>query len=73
MVDITAIGVVANSLNTAVNIAKAMIDVRDATTFQRKDNRGNRSTDRPDRPHSPNNCATARMLAPMDKRIALSK
>jgi hypothetical protein len=36
MVDITAIGVVANSLNRAVNIAKAMIDVRDATTFQRK-------------------------------------
>jgi hypothetical protein len=36
MVDITAIGVVANSLNAAVNIAKAMIDVRDATTFQRK-------------------------------------
>ena len=36
MVDITAIGVVANSLNAAVNIAKAMIDVRDATTFQGK-------------------------------------
>ncbi len=36
MVDITAIGVIANSLNTAVNIAKAMVDVRDATAFQGK-------------------------------------
>jgi hypothetical protein len=36
MVDISAIGAVATSLNTAVNIAKAMIDVRDATAFQGK-------------------------------------
>jgi hypothetical protein len=36
MVDMSAIGVVANSLNTAVNIAKAMVDVRDATAFQGK-------------------------------------
>ena len=36
MVDVTAIGVVAHSLNAAVNIAKAMIDVRDATAFQGK-------------------------------------
>ena len=36
MVDISAIGVIANSLNAAVNIAKAMIDVRDATIFQGK-------------------------------------
>jgi hypothetical protein len=36
MVDISAIGVVANSLNAAVNIAKAMVDVRDATAFQGK-------------------------------------
>jgi hypothetical protein len=36
MVDMTAIGVVATSLNTAINIAKAMVDVRDATAFQGK-------------------------------------
>ena len=36
MVDITAISVVANSLNTAINIAKAMVDIRDATAFQGK-------------------------------------
>lgn len=36
MVDLSAIGIVANSLNTAVNIAKAMVDVRDATAFQGK-------------------------------------
>jgi hypothetical protein len=36
MVDMSAIGVVATSLNTAVNIAKAMMDVRDATAVQGK-------------------------------------
>jgi hypothetical protein len=36
MVDMTAIGVVSTSLNTAINIAKAMIDVRDASAFQGK-------------------------------------
>jgi hypothetical protein len=36
MVDMSAIGVVATSLNTAVNIAKAMMDVRDATVIQGK-------------------------------------
>jgi hypothetical protein len=36
MVDMTAIGVVATSLNTAINIAKAMVDVRDAAAFQGK-------------------------------------
>ena len=36
MVDISAIGIVATSLNTAVNIAKAMVDVRDATVIQGK-------------------------------------
>jgi hypothetical protein len=36
MVDMTAIGVVSTSLNTAINIAKAMIDVRDAAAFQGK-------------------------------------
>lgn len=35
MVDVTAIGVVAHSLNTAVNIAKAMIYVRDATALRK--------------------------------------
>jgi hypothetical protein len=36
MVDMTAIGVVANSLNAAVNITKAMIDLRDWSTVQSK-------------------------------------
>jgi hypothetical protein len=36
MVDITAIGVVSTSLNTAINIAKAMVDIRDATQVQGK-------------------------------------
>jgi hypothetical protein len=36
MVDMSAIGVVANSLTAAVNIAKALMDVRDATTIQAK-------------------------------------
>lgn len=36
MVDMSAIGAVATSLNTAVNIAKAMMDVRDATIIQGK-------------------------------------
>ncbi len=36
MVDLTAIGVVSTSLNTAINIAKAMVDIRDATAFQGK-------------------------------------
>jgi len=36
MVDVTAIGVVSTSLNTAINIAKAMMDIRDATHIQGK-------------------------------------
>jgi hypothetical protein len=36
MVDMTAIGVVANSLNAAVNITKAMIDLRDWSAVQSK-------------------------------------
>lgn len=36
MVDMTAIGVVATSLNTIVNITKAMKDVQDATLVQGK-------------------------------------
>jgi hypothetical protein len=36
MVDLTAIGVVSTSLNTAINIAKAMVDIRDAAAFQGK-------------------------------------
>lgn len=36
MVDVTAIGVVVASLNTAINITKAMADIRDATAFQGK-------------------------------------
>jgi hypothetical protein len=36
MVDVSATGVVATSLNTAVNIAKAMMDVHDATAVQGK-------------------------------------
>jgi hypothetical protein len=36
MVDMSAISIVATSLNTAVNIAKAMVDVRDATVIQGK-------------------------------------
>jgi hypothetical protein len=36
MVDMSAISIVATSLNTAVNIAKAMVDVRDATLIQSK-------------------------------------
>ncbi len=36
MVDMSAIGVVANSLTAAVNITRALADVRDATTIQAK-------------------------------------
>jgi hypothetical protein len=36
MVDMTAIGVISTSLNTLVNITRAMSDVRDATVFQGK-------------------------------------
>jgi hypothetical protein len=36
MVDMSAISVLSISLNTAINIAKAMVDVRDATIFQGK-------------------------------------
>jgi hypothetical protein len=36
MVDMTAIGVIATSLNTIVNITKAMKDVQDATLIQSK-------------------------------------
>ncbi len=36
MVDMTTIGVIANSLNAAVNITKAMIDLRDAQAIQSK-------------------------------------
>jgi len=36
MVDMTSIGIVANSLNAAVNITKAMIDLRDWSTVQSK-------------------------------------
>lgn len=36
MPDMSSIGVVASSLNTAVNIAKAMLDIRDATLIQGK-------------------------------------
>ena len=34
--DMTAIGVVSTSLNTAINIAKAMMDIHDATAVQGK-------------------------------------
>ena len=36
MVDMTAIGVISTSLNTAINIVKGMSDIRDATIFQGK-------------------------------------
>jgi hypothetical protein len=36
MVDLTAIGVVSSSLNTAISITKALMDVRDATAVQGK-------------------------------------
>jgi hypothetical protein len=36
MGDMSAISVISISLNTAINIAKTMVDVRDATTFQGK-------------------------------------
>src|SRR5258708_7807147 len=36
MVDMSAIGAVASSLNTAVNIAKAMVDLRDWSAVQSK-------------------------------------
>jgi hypothetical protein len=36
MVDMSAISVISTPLNAAVNIAKAMVDVRDATAFQGK-------------------------------------
>lgn len=36
MVDMSAISIISVSLNTAINIAKAMVDVRDATVFQGK-------------------------------------
>jgi hypothetical protein len=36
MVDMTAIGVVSTSLNTAINIAKAMVDIHDSTQVQGK-------------------------------------
>jgi hypothetical protein len=36
MVDLTTIGVISTSLNTAINIVRGMSDIRDATLFQGK-------------------------------------